>query len=98
MERICAMMAQRLEGVSSRIGINIHLDLRILHQHVRAQDARLEDGTGRLCSAVCSAKGGEDDGDCTTHGAKEGLDFVRCRPLKCELIHTAYMGLMRALY
>ena len=97
MERICAMMAQRLKGVSLDIGIYVQLDLRILHQHVWTQDARLKDGTGRLGGAVCSAKGGEDDGDCTTHGTKEGLDFVRCRRLKCELIHTAYIGLMRAL-
>ena len=50
-------------------GLNAH----ILHQAIGAEDARGEDGDGRLGGAVRGAKGAEDDGRGASHGAEEGL-------------------------
>ena len=49
------------------------MDLRVLHQPVRADHARGEDGAGRLGGAIACADDGEDDGDGAAQGSEEGL-------------------------
>ena len=49
------------------------MDLRVLHQPVGPDDARGEDGAGRLGRAIARTKDGKDDGTRTAQRSKEGL-------------------------